>query len=226
MARGPRPHRPEARGHVPCGRCYLHDQRWGIVPPVEGETMIERLGRRLGMLAGVFVAFGLLTLAPGLGIRGADAQDGAAVTIVDFAFQPASLEVTAGTTVTWTNSGAAPHTVTADNGAFDSGRLAPGASFSQTFDAAGTVMYHCEIHSQMTGTIVVTDASGAQAAASDQGTGQANAGNQEQAPKTVKMPNTGVGTMAIARPATAFGLLAGLAAVVLSMSAALVRRRV
>ena len=223
------PHQHEVRDPASCGWDSLYDLTYmtytGALSAKE-ETSMKQLIGRFGMLAGVFVAFGLLTLAPGLGIRGADAQDGAAVTIVDFAFQPASLEVTAGTTVTWTNSGAAPHTVTADNGAFDSGRLAPGASFSQTFDAAGTVTYHCEIHSQMTGTIVVTDASGAPAAASDQGTGQANAGNQEQAPKTVKMPNTGVGTMAIARPATAFGLLAGLAAVVLSVSAALVRRRV
>jgi plastocyanin len=189
------------------------------------ETIMKQLIGRFGMRVGVLVAVGLLTLAPGLGIRSAKAQDGAAVTIVDFAFQPASLEVTAGTTVTWTNSDAAPHTVTADNGEFDSGRLAPGASFSQTFDAAGTFTYHCEIHPQMAGTIVVTDASGAQAAASDQGTEQTNAGNQEQAPKTVKMPNTGAGTRAFVVPIGALGTLAGLAAVVLAVSASLLRRR-
>jgi plastocyanin len=185
---------------------------------------MNQLIGRFGMRVGVLVAFGLLTLAPGLGIRSAKAQDGADVTIVDFAFQPASLEVSVGTTVTWTNSGASPHTVTADNGAFDSGRLPPGASFSQTFEAAGTVTYHCEIHSQMAGTIVVTDASGAQAA-SNQGTEQAKAGDQEQAPKTVKMPNTGAGTMAFVVPTGALGILAGLAAVVLAVSASLVRRR-
>ena len=177
------------------------------------------------MRVGVLVAFGLLTLAPGLGIRSAKAQEGAHVTIVDFAFQPASLEVSVGTTVTWTNSGASPHTVTADNGAFDSGRLPPGARFSQTFDAAGTFTYHCKIHPQMAGTIVVTDASGAQAAASNQGTEQANAGDQEQAPKMVKMPNTGAGTMAFVVPIGALGILVGLAAVVLAVSASLVRRR-
>jgi plastocyanin len=163
------------------------------------ETIMNQLIGRFGTRVGVLVAIGLLTLAPGLGIRSAKAQDGADVTIVDFAFQPASLEVSVGTTVTWTNSGASPHTVTADNGAFDSGRLPPGASFSQTF--------------------------GAQAAASNQGTEQANAGDQEQAPKTVKMPNTGAGTMAFVVPIGALGILAGLAAVVLAVSASLVRRR-
>src|SRR3954471_2307137 len=170
----------------------------------EEETIMKQLVGRFGILAGVLVAFSLLTLTPGLGVSDTAAQDGAAVTIVDFAFQPASLEVPAGTTVTWTNSGAATHTVTADNGAFDSGRLASGATFSQTFDTAGTFTYHCEIHPQMTGTIVVTEASGAQPAALGQATqqpqasNQAQANNQAQAPKVAQMPKTGVGTMALA----------------------------
>ena len=81
-----------------------------------------------------------------------------AVTIVDFAFQPATLEVPVGTTVTWTNQGSAPHTVTADDGSFDSGTLQPGGTFSMTFDTPGTFTYHCEIHPNMMGTIVVTAA--------------------------------------------------------------------
>jgi plastocyanin len=81
-----------------------------------------------------------------------------AVAIVDFAFDPATLEVPVGTTVTWTNQGAAPHTVTADDGTFDSGTLQPGGTFSMTFDTPGTFTYHCEIHPSMTATIVVTAA--------------------------------------------------------------------
>jgi plastocyanin len=81
-----------------------------------------------------------------------------AVAIVDFAFDPATLEVPVGTTVTWTNQGAAPHTVTADDGTFDSGTLQPGGTFSMTFDTPGTFTYHCEIHPSMTATIVVTPA--------------------------------------------------------------------
>jgi plastocyanin len=47
----------------------------------------------------------------------------ASVSVVDFAFEPATLEVPVGTTVTWTNNGSRPHTVTADDGSFDSGPL-------------------------------------------------------------------------------------------------------
>jgi plastocyanin len=86
----------------------------------------------------------------------ARAQDaGAAVQIVDFAFEPATLEIPVGTTVVWTNGGSAPHTVTSDTGAFDSGRLDPGGTFSMTFDTPGTYAYHCEFHPNMQATIVV-----------------------------------------------------------------------
>jgi plastocyanin len=78
-----------------------------------------------------------------------------AVTIKNFAFSPDSLEVPVGTTVTWTNQDSAAHTVTADDGSFDSGQLATGATFSQTFATAGTYAYHCANHPKMTATIVV-----------------------------------------------------------------------
>jgi plastocyanin len=81
--------------------------------------------------------------------------DGAAVTIAGFAFKPASIEVTVGTTVTWTNEDPAPHTVTATDGSFDSGTIASGATFSQVFDAVGTFEYACAIHPTMTGSVIV-----------------------------------------------------------------------
>jgi len=83
-------------------------------------------------------------------------SEGAAVTIGGFAFQPGSLEVAAGTTVTWTNDDPTQHTVTAGDGSFDSGALASGATFSHTFDASGTFAYACAIHPTMTGTVVVS----------------------------------------------------------------------
>jgi plastocyanin len=64
--------------------------------------------------------------------------------------------VKVGTTVTWSNGDAVGHTVTADGGAFDSGTIAPGTSFSRRFGSAGTFAYHCKIHPSMTGTITVT----------------------------------------------------------------------
>jgi plastocyanin len=92
-------------------------------------------------------------------------QDGAAaVQVVDFSFEPGTLTVPAGTTVTWTNAGSRPHTVTADDGSFDSGRLDPGEQFSQTFEQPGTFTYHCGFHPEMQGSIVVTEQ---QAAESD-----------------------------------------------------------
>lgn len=78
------------------------------------------------------------------------------VTIVDFAFQPMAVSVPAGSTVRWSNTGGAPHTVTAFNGAFDSGTINPGGGFSTTFSAPGTYMYHCTIHPNMVGTVNVT----------------------------------------------------------------------
>ena len=83
------------------------------------------------------------------------AGGGDAVSIKNFAFGPASLSVAAGSTVTWTNDDSAAHTVTADDGAFDSSSIAPGSTFSQTFVAAGTFAYHCSIHPNMTATIEV-----------------------------------------------------------------------
>jgi len=83
------------------------------------------------------------------------AGGGDAVTIKNFAFGPASLSVVAGSTVTWTNDDSAAHTATADDGSFDSASIAPGSTFSQTFDTAGMFAYHCSIHPNMKATIEV-----------------------------------------------------------------------
>jgi plastocyanin len=78
-----------------------------------------------------------------------------AVTIAGFAFLPQTLTVAKGTTVTWTNNDSTTHTVTSDSGVWDSGNLAPGKTFSFTFNQTGTFPYHCNIHSSMTAKIVV-----------------------------------------------------------------------
>jgi plastocyanin len=87
------------------------------------------------------------------------------VSIVDFAFSPAAITVTAGTTVTWTNTGSAIHSVTSDTGAFDSSPscpggpcISPGSSYSHLFSQAGRFSYHCRVHPFMTGTVVVNAA--------------------------------------------------------------------
>ncbi|OFW60316.1 MAG: hypothetical protein A2133_10000 [Actinobacteria bacterium RBG_16_64_13] len=77
------------------------------------------------------------------------------VIIKDFAFAPATLTVPVGASVTWRNDDGFTHTVTADGGSFSSGILAPGATFSHTFNSAGTFPYHCGLHAFMSGTITV-----------------------------------------------------------------------
>lgn len=77
------------------------------------------------------------------------------VAIQDFAFVPPELTVPAGTTVTWDNADTAPHTATAEDRGFDTGRIDAGASGSATFDRPGTFAYQCEFHPDMLGTIVV-----------------------------------------------------------------------
>lgn len=55
------------------------------------------------------------------------------------------LVITAGATVTWVNNDSVPHTATSDTGAWDSGTIAAGGSFSVTFNSVGTFPYHCTI---------------------------------------------------------------------------------
>ena len=61
-----------------------------------------------------------------------------------------------GSTVTWRNAGAAPHTVTAEDGSFDSEMIAAGGSWARTFETAGTFTYVCAFHPQMEGVVEVT----------------------------------------------------------------------
>jgi plastocyanin len=68
------------------------------------------------------------------------------VSIADSNFSPAELTVPVGSTVVWTHNGSLPHTVTADDGSFDSGTLAGGDAFEFTFNQSGTFLYHCEFH--------------------------------------------------------------------------------
>lgn len=107
------------------------------------------------VLLAVLVALFLSVRPDGTGLSQVYAKGGAQVSIIDFAFQPDSLVIKRGRGVTWTNTGAKPHTVTSDTGVFDSGTLAPGATFSQTFKQSGTFAYHCAIHPSMTGFIKV-----------------------------------------------------------------------
>jgi plastocyanin len=83
------------------------------------------------------------------------------VSMVNFAFSPAQLEIPVGTTVTWTNGDEGiGHTATSDDGLWDSGIISTGESFSFTFEEPGEYPYYCKPHGGpggqgMSGTIVV-----------------------------------------------------------------------
>jgi len=69
---------------------------------------------------------------------------------------PQHVDVLAGDTVRWTNNSVRAHTVTADDGSFDSGRLGPDAVFSRAFAADGDFPYHCIIHPFIRGDVRVS----------------------------------------------------------------------
>jgi plastocyanin len=68
---------------------------------------------------------------------------------------PVTVVIGVNNTVTWTNNDSAPHTVTANDGSFDSGNMAPTATFTFTFTTPGTFHYHCVYHPWMVATVIV-----------------------------------------------------------------------
>jgi len=81
---------------------------------------------------------------------------GTSVVIASFTYTPAKLSVPVGTTIRFRNDDTDAHTVTADNGSWDSGGMDPHAVFTYTFTKPGTYTYACALHPWMRGVIVVT----------------------------------------------------------------------
>ena len=75
------------------------------------------------------------------------------VTVTDFAFSPAKVRIHVGGTVVWDFQ--ARHTTTSNQGLWDSGIKTAGQSFRRTFHSTGTFRYHCTLHPEMTGKVVV-----------------------------------------------------------------------
>jgi PGF-CTERM protein len=132
-----------------------------------GETSMGKL-----RFVGIFLLLSMLATC---------AQAAEMVNIEGFAFQPATLIVPPGTTVTWTNQDNAPHTVTSTDGKFDSGSLGKGQEFSFNFTQPGVYDYHCKIHPSMRGQIEVTSAKAAESPAAAV-TVQETKANQTSAP--------------------------------------------
>ena len=110
-----------------------------------------------GMVPGTVQPGTTITPMPGVptGPTPGAPMTSSSVSAKDNVFDPATITVQPGTTVRWVNNGQHPHTVTARDGSFDSGNIAPGGSFTHTFSTAGAVRYYCKLHKGMEGTVVV-----------------------------------------------------------------------
>lgn len=139
------------------------------------------------LAATALVAAGLLVALPALPARGATHE----VQIANYAFAPEELTITVGDTVTWTNEDAVMHTATALDGAFDSGMLDTGESFSWTFSQPGTYDYLCTPHPMMTGRIIVLAPPATPTAAPTATTGA----QTSNAPAATPAPTSSAGTL-------------------------------
>jgi len=125
-------------------------------------NMAPRL-RRIG-LTGAVVGLAALAAAalPVLTSAGeavvAAAASPATVEIDNFAFAPATLTVSAGTTVTWKNEDDSPHRIGDQYGTFKSAALDTDETFSHTFATPGEYPYICTMHPYMVGKIIVRSA--------------------------------------------------------------------
>jgi plastocyanin len=107
----------------------------------------------------LLLTFASLVAILGLGLvtsGGRALADDATIKIANFTFDPPTLTVKAGTSVTWVNADDIPHLISEKDGKFRSPALDTDEKFSQTFSTPGTVEYYCAIHPKMTGKIVVT----------------------------------------------------------------------
>ncbi|MEA2362714.1 MAG: hypothetical protein QOD71_1859 [Thermoleophilaceae bacterium] len=118
------------------------------------------------------------------------------VTISDFKFSPSDVTVNVGDTVTWSNSGPAPHSATATDGSFDTGILDKGGSGSHTFSKPGTFSYICTPHPFMKGTVTVqavaAQEGGGLSGAQDTGSTDGTTSTGSQADGGPSLPSTGL----------------------------------
>ena len=86
-----------------------------------------------------------------------DAVETDRIAIGDEGFDPPVVVVEAGATVSWANEGTTTHTATADDeGGFDTGAIAAGDALALTVAEPGVHTYHCDLHPDLTATLVVT----------------------------------------------------------------------
>lgn len=132
-------------------------------PRLQGSEFI------LAVVAVLFIFEACLDAQPAQSAGGANQI----VIIKQMHFDPSQVSVQAGDTVEWKNEDIFSHSVTADDGSFDSELIAPGHSWQMTFKSAQTIAYHCRPHPNMTATLMVQGAKG-QGASANTGTGAAD----------------------------------------------------
>jgi amicyanin len=97
----------------------------------------------------------LCPAAPAPAAGGAAAAGAAMVRIANLSFTTKELHVHVGSRVRWVNQDQLQHSVTADDGSFDSGLIEPGQSYERVFAQPGSYAYHCSPHPFMTAQVVV-----------------------------------------------------------------------
>jgi plastocyanin len=102
----------------------------------------------------IFARGAMVLLVAAMASNAAQAAD-IEVSIDNFVFNPQTVTVKAGDTVSWVNHDDIPHTVTSSAGAFRSKALDTADKFSFTFATPGSFKYFCALHPHMTGSIVV-----------------------------------------------------------------------
>ncbi len=106
----------------------------------------------------------------GQGVVAVPIPEARSIDIRDNRFEPADATVVPGTTLMWINYDQVQHTVTADDGQFDSGLLNPGDIFVVTVEGSGKLTYHCSLHPEMKGSVTVGEGGEAGEATTEEAT--------------------------------------------------------
>jgi plastocyanin len=125
------------------------------------QALSRHLGSRARLAAigaiGCIAVLLLLTAggsSPASAAPSATASRSVTVTIKNFSFGPGTINISPGDRVVWTNRDDVKHTATR-GGSFTTGKIKPGRSVAVKFGSKGTYRYHCSIHPEMTGKVVV-----------------------------------------------------------------------
>jgi len=125
------------------------------MPRHSTRRVLQTFASTVSMVAILPVSVGAQSVQPDKGAQHV-------VIIKQMHFDPSQLTIQSGGTVEWKNEDIFSHTVTADDGSFDSGLIAPGGSWQMTVKRAGKIGYHCRPHPNMTATLIGQAAAGQQ----------------------------------------------------------------